>query len=110
MSNILGVPMILCHERYLDLPSFVGRNKKVLFQSIVNRVWGKLQGWRNKLLSVGGKEILIKVVVQSILAFSINLFKLPQRLIQDVKKYRVNQCIKSGILFLFGQSIVDNCY
>ncbi|KAL5767957.1 hypothetical protein ACOSP7_014537 [Xanthoceras sorbifolium] len=86
MANILGVPLVGCHERYLGMLSFAGRNKQVLFQALVDRVWSKIKGWKNKLLAVGGKEILIKAVIQSIPAFSMNLFKLPLKLIRDLHR------------------------
>ena len=59
----LGVPEIIQYERYLGLPSLVGKNKKASFNYIKDRVWKKLQGWKEKLLSQAGREILIKAVV-----------------------------------------------
>ena len=47
----LGVPEIIQYEKYLGLPSLVGRNKKASFNYIKERVWKKLQGWKEKLLS-----------------------------------------------------------
>ena len=47
----LGVPKIKQYERYLGLPSFVGKGKKESFNYIKERVWQKLQGWEGKLLS-----------------------------------------------------------
>ncbi|KAL5800554.1 hypothetical protein ACOSQ4_033438 [Xanthoceras sorbifolium] len=38
LANVLGVPLVQCHEKYLGLPSFVGRSKKSLCQTIVDRV------------------------------------------------------------------------
>ncbi|KAK3193194.1 hypothetical protein Dsin_024504 [Dipteronia sinensis] len=56
LANILGVQLVDCHERYLGLPNFAGKNKKQLFSSIKDRVWGRLQGWQNKLFSTRGKR------------------------------------------------------
>jgi len=41
----------------------VGRRKKESFDYIKERIWRKLQGWEEKLLSQGGRDILIKAVV-----------------------------------------------
>ena len=49
--NLLGVPEIKQYEKYLGLPSFVGRGKKAIFTFIKERVWSKLKGWKEKLLS-----------------------------------------------------------
>ena len=48
---LLGVPAIKHYEKYLGLPSFVGRNKKVCFNQIKERIWKKMQGWKERLLS-----------------------------------------------------------
>ncbi|KAL5834934.1 hypothetical protein ACOSQ3_014525 [Xanthoceras sorbifolium] len=50
-ARILGVQMVGCHTKYLGLPRFVNRNKKHIFQSIIDRVWSKLKGWRSKIFS-----------------------------------------------------------
>ena len=46
------------HTKYLGLPSIIGRSKKVVFAEIKEKVSKKLAGWKGKLLSMGGKEIL----------------------------------------------------
>ena len=53
----LNVPTIKHYEKYLELPSFVGRNKKVCFTQIKERIWARLQGWKEKLLSQVSREI-----------------------------------------------------
>ena len=44
-----------------------------------------MQGWKEKLLSLAGKEVMIKAVVQSILTYSMNVFKLPIGLCKDIE-------------------------
>ena len=51
IKQVLGVPEIKQYEKYLGLPSFVGRRKKASFEFIKEKVWRKLQGWEEKLLS-----------------------------------------------------------
>lgn len=46
-----GVVEIQQFEKYLGLPSLVGRRKKASFNYIKERMWRKLQGWETKLLS-----------------------------------------------------------
>lgn len=81
----LGVPEIVQYERYLGLPSLVGRNKKASFNYIKERVWKKLQGWKEKLLSQAGREILIKAVVQAIPTYTMSCFKLPLGLCSEIE-------------------------
>ena len=47
----LGVTEIVHYDKYLGLPSLIGRHKKASFNFIKERVWWKLQGWEEKLLS-----------------------------------------------------------
>ena len=63
---ILGPMQDSKHPKYLGLPSFIGRSKKQVFSILKKWVGQKLAGWKGKLLSMGGKEILIKVVAQAI--------------------------------------------
>jgi hypothetical protein len=73
----MQVPAIRSHEKYLGLPSFIGRSKKHCFATIKQRVWSKLKGWKERLLTEAGKEVLIKAVVQAIPAFTLSCFRLP---------------------------------
>ena len=65
--SFLGVPEIKEYEKYLGLQAVVGKNKSVSLNYIKERVWTKLQGWKEKLLYQTGREILLKAVVQATL-------------------------------------------
>ena len=71
------------YEKYLGLQSFVGSKKKQCFDFIKEKVWKKLQGWEEKLLSQAGRKVLIKAVLQAIPTYSMNCFKLPLGLCND---------------------------
>ncbi|KAL5556096.1 hypothetical protein UlMin_038332 [Ulmus minor] len=86
MVAILGVAQVKCHEHYLGLPCFSGKNKSNLFVSIKDRVWNKLCGWKSKLLSAGGREILTKAIIQAIPTYSMNMFKIPISLIKELHR------------------------
>ena len=73
------------HSKYLGLPFFIGRSKKQVFTTLKERVGQKLAGWKGKLLSMGGKEILIKVVAQAIPTYTMSCFQLPQGLCDDLE-------------------------
>ena len=55
------------------------------FSQIKEKVWSKIKGWKEKLLSQSGREILIKAVVQAIPTYTMNCFKLPVKLCQDIE-------------------------
>jgi ribonuclease HI len=85
IKDILGVPSIQQYEKYLGLPSLVGKEKISCFAQIKERVWSKVKGWKEKLLSQAGREILIKAVVQAIPSYTMNCFKLPVGLCKDIE-------------------------
>ena len=66
------------NEKYLGLPTEVGRATNGAFQYIKDRVWNKVKGWIEQTLSAGGKEILIKVVAQAIPTYTMGCFRLPK--------------------------------
>ena len=79
------MPSIRQYEKYLGLSAFVGRAKKQNFVYIKERIWKRLQGWKEKLLSQAGREVLIKSVIQAIPTYSISCFKLPKGLIKEIE-------------------------
>jgi hypothetical protein len=84
MMVVLDVQNETLNEKYLGLPSDVGRSKNGAFAYLRDRVWKCIQGWMEKILSGGGKEILIKSVIQAIPTYSMALFKLPRGLYQHI--------------------------
>lgn len=66
------------------MPSDVGRAKNGSFNFLEDRIWKKIQRWLEKLLSVGGKEVLIKSVVQAIPVYSMGCFKFPRGLCEHM--------------------------
>lgn len=72
-------------ELYLGLPAFTCRNKQRIFDEIKEKVWKKLQGWKRKLFSVGGREILIKAVAQAIPSYTMSIFRLTQALCNKLR-------------------------
>ena len=76
---------ILHYDTYLGLLSLIGRNKKASLDYIKERVWRKLQGWGEKLLSQASREVLIKAVVQAIPTYTMSCFMLPLGLCHEIE-------------------------
>ncbi|XP_048493143.1 uncharacterized protein LOC125493698 [Beta vulgaris subsp. vulgaris] len=72
------------HSKYLGIPTLAGRSKQHLFSGILDRVWKKLQGWKEKLLSRAGKEVLLKAVIQAIPTYVMGVYRLPGAIIQSI--------------------------
>lgn len=84
VSSILGIKEVHSHHRYLGLPTIFMRSKRFSFSNLRDRIWKNLQGWKEKLLSKAGKEVLIKVVDQSIPTYAMSCFKLPASFCNEV--------------------------
>ena len=72
------------HERYMGLQPMVGKGKKKAFNRIKDQVGRKIAGWKGKLLSNAGREILIKAVAQATPTYTMNCFKLPDSLCSEI--------------------------
>ena len=72
--NILSPMQNSRHNKYLGLPSIIGRSKAQVFAEVKDRVAKKLAGWKGKLLSIGGREILIKAVAQAMPIYTMSCF------------------------------------
>ncbi|XP_062010454.1 uncharacterized mitochondrial protein AtMg00310-like [Rosa rugosa] len=65
---------------------WVGKSKTQIFQYIKEKLSNKLDNWKAKILSCAGKEILIKVVAQTMPLYAMNCYLLPKTLCDDVHK------------------------
>ncbi|KAL0430792.1 UNVERIFIED_CONTAM: putative mitochondrial protein [Sesamum radiatum] len=81
----LGIRRADKHDKYLGLPSIVGRSKKIVFDSIRDRIWRKVSSWSEKQLSQAGREVLIKAVVQAIPMYSMSVFRIPDGLLHEIE-------------------------
>lgn len=76
----MQVHQVSVSEKYLGMPSDVGRAKSGAFKYLKDRLWNRVQGWMEQTLSAGGKEVLIKAVAQAVPTYSMSCFKLPRGL------------------------------
>ena len=71
-------------DAYLGLPTLIRRRKYETFSFLNERVWRKLQGWKGKLLSRAGNDVLIKAVAQSIPTYTMGVFQFPGKLCDEL--------------------------
>lgn len=67
-------------DKYLGLPSLIGRSRFHAFRMILDKFCQKLMNWKNKFSSQAGKEILIKLVLQSIPTYCMSVLLHPKYL------------------------------
>lgn len=81
---IVGVSSSYSQATYLGLPSMVGKSKYQSFKNLKDKIWSKINNWKNDFLSKVGKEVISKVVVQVILTYTISVFLLLKRLCKNI--------------------------
>ncbi|KAK9682377.1 hypothetical protein RND81_10G069600 [Saponaria officinalis] len=86
ITDLLGVRCVDVKEKYLGLPIVVGRSKKILTNTIRDKLWKRLQGWKGMLFSKAGREVLIKAVAQSIPTYAMSVFKIPAYFCDEIRK------------------------
>ena len=84
VKNSLQVHNESLSERYLGMPTDVGHSKNDTFKYLRDRVWEKVRGWMEKLLSAARKEVLIKSIAQAIPVYSMSCFRLPRGVCDSV--------------------------
>lgn len=80
LCDYLNISPMKGDSKYLGLPSFWGRSKSEAYTFLVEKAFRKMQGWKTKLISLAGKETLIKSEVQGIPTYAMACFLLPKKL------------------------------
>ena len=84
IKAIFNLNVVSRHEKYLGLPSVVGRNKRRFFNNFKLRVLSKISNWQNKFFLSGGKEVLIKAIAQAVHSYAMSVFKILNGLCRKV--------------------------
>lgn len=87
---ILQITSTSFEDKYLGFPIPEGRINRGKFQSLQEKIWKRMIKWGKSLLSIGGKEVLIKAVLQAIPVYVMGLFKLPDSAAEDLTKLTKN--------------------
>ncbi|KAL0295679.1 UNVERIFIED_CONTAM: hypothetical protein Sangu_3189700 [Sesamum angustifolium] len=96
------------------LPSIVGKSQKAVFSSLRDKVWNRISGQNEKMLSHTRKGMLIKAVLQSIPTYAMGVFCLPKGVLRDIQSLCADfwwhnrghrRCIRSlGTSYVLGRS------
>lgn len=77
LSDFLGIPLTECLGKYLG-HRVIHRGMNVVgHKELIERVHGRLEGWKIKFLSRAGRLMLAQSVLSSLPIFQVQLEKLP---------------------------------
>lgn len=79
VKQTLGIGVEAFSERYLGLPTAVGRITSGTFDYLSENIQSKIQGWSEKNLACAGRETLLKSVVRAIPTYSMMCFLLSKK-------------------------------
>jgi len=80
VSNSLNILNESLDDKYLGLPALAGADRSDCFRHLVDRIRLRINGWKEKQLSMGGKEVLVKSIAQAIPTFAMMVFKIPKNI------------------------------
>ncbi|KAM5560293.1 hypothetical protein ABKV19_021457 [Rosa sericea] len=86
LASLLGVTRVEKHDKYLGLPTEISYSKEEAFAFLNEKIRARTQGWREKTLSVAGREVLIKAVAQAIPSYVMSCFELPKHLCNEMQQ------------------------
>ncbi|KAK1642877.1 hypothetical protein QYE76_060682 [Lolium multiflorum] len=86
------IKQLLCYdtgsfeEKYLGLPVPEGQMRKGKCKSLKDRFQKRLSDWVEKYLSSGGKEVLIKAILQGLPIYAMSVFEFPAGLVEELNQ------------------------
>lgn len=86
-EGIAGFLHIRCENRggkYLGMPSIIGKTKTEVFKYVYDRVTKRLQNWRDSVLNLAGKEVLLRSVALTMPNYVMQCFLLRKRVCKDI--------------------------
>jgi hypothetical protein len=84
IKGVMEVHNQALSEKYFGMPTDVGAATMGVFKYLKDRMWSRVEGWMEKCLSAGGKEVLIKTVAQALATYSMSCFRLPKGLCEHL--------------------------
>ncbi|XP_010470183.1 PREDICTED: uncharacterized protein LOC104750128 [Camelina sativa] len=78
LKGVLGITNLGGMSSYLGIPESLGGSKTKIFSFVQDKLQARASGWPARLLSKGGKEVMIKSVATAVPTFVMSCFRLPK--------------------------------
>jgi hypothetical protein len=90
LKQAIGISSEALSERYLGLPTVVGKSKDGTFKYVRESARGKVAGWKGQGLSKTPREVLIKSGLQSTPTFTMSCFQLTKKMCRNLSSISSN--------------------
>ena len=77
-------------EKYLGLPTAIGRSTKEAFEYMPTRLKKLVGAWSGKEASCAGREVLLKSVAQAVPTYSMSCFLIPKDICKKMRTVIAN--------------------
>ena len=74
--------------KYLGLPLTIHRLRRVDFQSLIDKVAGRLSSWQGRLLSIAGRNTLVKAVLSSQPTYFLTALRASDEVFEEIDSRR----------------------
>jgi hypothetical protein len=68
------------------MPTQIGQSKQTKFKFIMDKVKGKLKGWKEIFLSFAGRSVLISAVIQALPTYIMSCFLIPKGMCDKIEQ------------------------
>lgn len=88
LASIFGCKTAKLPLTYLGLPLHFKKPSIKDWQVVIDKITSRIQGWKGKLLSYGGRLILLNSVISSIPIYWLSVFKMPSKVRDRIDQLR----------------------
>ncbi|OAY73596.1 putative ribonuclease H protein [Ananas comosus] len=109
LANLLECKVGTLPTTYLGFPLSPRRPTKAVWTEIIHKIEHRIEGWQAKLLSRGGRLILVNAVLTTLPLYFLFVFKAPKWVIKRIEALRRDffwngGVVNTGVLFHWGIS------
>jgi hypothetical protein len=83
-SQLFGCQIVSYPFKYLGIPMHYKKLNNIDWKALEQRIEKKLSRWKGKLLSVGGRLVLINSILTSMVLFMLSFFEVPRGVLEKI--------------------------
>ncbi len=107
LAELIGCKLGQLPIKYLGLPLSNRNVRKDDWWTVIDKFSTRIGGWQAKLLSQGGRLVLVNLVLTSLPLYFLSVFRAPKWAIKRMEALRRAFFWKGGIAVLGGQCLVQ---